>query len=99
MDVQFAGQPKDVHQTLQCAAVAFVSRVDLRVHQVEHGAEPTGGHADLMELLSVFRPEVLLQQFPQARQADLKGAVKQDRQFSWMHPLILGVVSKEPVLF
>ena len=73
-------------------------RIDVGVHQVEHGAEPTGGHADLMELFRVFSPEVLLEQLLQARQTDLKGAMKQDRQFGRVHPMILDATSESEKL-
>jgi hypothetical protein len=52
-----------------------------------------------MKLLNIVRPWFALQPFLQARQPGLKGSVEQDRQFGWVHPMILGAVSKEPVLF
>jgi hypothetical protein len=47
-----------------------------------------------MELFRIVGPVVLIQQFLQARQPDLKGAMKQDRQFGWVHQMILGAVLK-----
>jgi hypothetical protein len=37
---------------------------------------------------------VLGQQLLKARQADLEGAVQQDRQVSWVHPSILDAIFK-----
>jgi hypothetical protein len=45
-----------------------------------------------MELLSVFSPELLGEQFLQARQTNLEGVVQEYRQFGWMHPMILDAI-------
>jgi hypothetical protein len=47
-----------------------------------------------VKLFRILGPAVLVQQLLQPRQPDLKGAMKQDRQFSWVHQMILGAVSK-----
>jgi hypothetical protein len=99
MDVQFARQAQDVYQALQGPALALVAWIGFRVHQIEHGTQAAGGYPHLVELLIVFDPVVLVEQLLEVRQADLEGPMEKDRQFGWVHPMILGAVSKEPVLF
>ena len=89
MDIEFPGQAQDVHQALQRSPLALVARIDLRIHQVQHGAQAPGRHPDLVQLLHVLSPVRLAEQLLQARQAHLEGAVEQDRQVGWMHPMIL----------
>ena len=98
MDVELAGQAQGVHQPLEGPTLALVARIDLGVHQVQHGPEPAGRDADLVQLLLVLGPVRGVQQLLQARQPNLEGAMKQDRQFGWVHQMILSVFRKSEKL-
>ena len=67
------------------------------VHR-QHGPEPAGRDADLVQLLLVLGPVRGVQQLLQARQPNLEGAMKQDRQFGWVHQMILSVFRKSEKL-
>jgi len=92
VDIEFPGQAQGVHQSLQGAPLAPVSGVGLGIHQIEHGAQAPGGHANLVEQFYVLPPAILGQQFLEPGQPDLEGPVEQDRQLGWMHPMSLDTI-------
>jgi len=75
-----------------------VAGVDLGIHQIQHGSQAAGRDADLVQLLVVLGPVRGGQQLLQTRQPDLEGAMKQDRQFGWVHQMILSVFRKSEKL-
>ena len=92
MDIQLPGQAEGVHQPLQGPALPLVARVIAGIHQVQHSPQAARRDAHLVELLHILGPRTGLEQVLQTRQADLEGAMKQDRQLRWMHQTILDTV-------
>ncbi len=62
VDILLAGQSKQVDQTLEGTALALVARLDLGIHQIQHGTKTAGRHPDLVQLLRVFNPMLLANQ-------------------------------------
>ena len=94
VDIQLARQTQGIHQILQHPALALVAGVGLGIHQIQHGPQAPGRNPHLVELLWILHPGLLRQQFLETRQADLEGAVQQDRQVGWVHLMIVDAIWK-----